>query len=843
MSYSDRTKLAGIPKKNALTVAIGAALTGQAAYAQDDTDEIGAIIVTAQKRSENLQDVPISITALTDKDFVRQGLFKFEDYVRFLPSVTYVSSVPGTSSIVFRGLAASAGGSITDSSVAMYLDEQPLTQFNVNVDPRLVDIERVEALAGPQGTLYGDSSQSGTLRIITKKPDPTKFDSFADVTVSTGSDSSESYDVSAMLNMPVVEDKFAIRLVGFSAEDGGFIDRVAGTSPTLGAATPARGFKTNASVVGEDVNDVTYTGGRVAARWTPDETWSITLAGIYQNTEADGLSEYDPGVGDLQTIRFFEEPRDDKWWQTALTIEKSVGTVNFLSATSYFDRKIDYTVDRTEYAAYFNYGFCTYFPTYCWSGLSNGVSTLLPDGSGLGPVGPDDQDTTGFNTFEQWNDRFTQEFRLSQELDRVRWVAGLFYETKTQEWFYRAYTPEFRSTLANFCWSSLCQGLYNGAVYDIDYSANTPNPAGEAAWWFSHDDVEWEQWAVFGDFTFDLTDHWILSVGARYFDQESERVYEVDKRFITSASWPDRAPDTGKRKSKDEDWVPKVSLSYKLDDGKLFYALYSEGFRAGGVNRNRAPTIFPEAYAPDTLENMEIGTKLLLADGRLQFNATVFEMKWEDFQIEVIDPGFSPCPPPTEPQPPICDGPFQVIVGNVGNAKVSGVEWSIRALIGKGLDVGFDGTYLFEAETEQDLDVTIPVPAGSQLPISTEQKYAAYAQYSWPVQFVQGGEMYARAQYTYTDSSLNQLEPFPEVAPGEFSNTPQRTMDAYGITDVSVGFAAERWEAQAFVDNATDERAELYWNTDDHQTFWGRNNLVTNRPREYGLRFIYRWGD
>ena len=169
---------------------------------------------------------------------VKQGLYKFEDYARFLPSVSFVTLTPGSSSIFFRGLASSAGSSIADSSVAVYLDEQPLTQFNVQVDPRLVDVERIEALAGPQGTLYGDSSQSGTLRIITNKANPNRFEAFADATVRDGSKSDTSYDVSGMLNLPLIEDKFAIRLVGFTATDGGYIDNVLGNSPTLGAVDP-----------------------------------------------------------------------------------------------------------------------------------------------------------------------------------------------------------------------------------------------------------------------------------------------------------------------------------------------------------------------------------------------------------------------------------------------------------------------------------------------------------------------------------------------------------------------------------------------------------------------------
>ncbi|HSN70870.1 MAG TPA: TonB-dependent receptor plug domain-containing protein, partial [Steroidobacteraceae bacterium] len=222
MSITKNSDSDVITPRNALTVAVGVALSGQnAAQAQEGGERtLEEIVVTAQKRTENLQDLSLSIQAFSQEDMREQGLFRFEDYARFIPSLSFVSTTSGSTDIVFRGVSA-GGGTITDSSAALYLDEQPLTQFNIQVDPRLVDIERIEALAGPQGTLYGDSSQSGTLRIITNKPDPNNFSAFADVTVRTGSDSEESYDIAGMVNLPLIEDKLAIRLVGFTARDGG----------------------------------------------------------------------------------------------------------------------------------------------------------------------------------------------------------------------------------------------------------------------------------------------------------------------------------------------------------------------------------------------------------------------------------------------------------------------------------------------------------------------------------------------------------------------------------------------------------------------------------------------
>ena len=234
---AELTKTDGIPVKSALAVAVSMAVGGYAddAQAQDDGARSGGgieeITVTARKREESLQDVSASIQALTGDDLKRQGLVNIEDVIRKLPSVNHIGGTAGANKIIIRGVSDTPGAFIAASSAALYIDEQPLTQFSINPEPRMVDIERVEVLKGPQGTLYGDSSQSGTMRIITNKPDPTAFSAFTDMMFRKGDKSDFSHDVSAMVNLPLVEDKFAVRLVGFTATDGGFIDNVPGVSP------------------------------------------------------------------------------------------------------------------------------------------------------------------------------------------------------------------------------------------------------------------------------------------------------------------------------------------------------------------------------------------------------------------------------------------------------------------------------------------------------------------------------------------------------------------------------------------------------------------------------------
>ena len=813
-----------VQNKNALAIAIGAAIAGQnTAEAQDAARGLEEMIVTAEKRDENLQDTAFSIQAFSQEDLRRQASQGFEDYVKFLPSVSYVSTASGSTKIIFRGVSDSPDSFIADSSAAIYLDEQPLTHFGIAVDPRMVDIERVEALSGPQGTLFGDSSQSGTLRIITNKPDPTRFESNVDVSLRTGSDVDESYDVSGMVNIPLIEDKFAVRLVGYSAHDGGYIDNVFGTSPM-------RGTKDNSTAVDNDINGIDFIGGRVAAKWFVNDEWSATASAVYQKSESDGHNDYDATVGELKTVKFYEEPRDDEWWQTALTIEGSIGSVNFVSSTSYFDRDLEYEYDRTHYAAYFNYNFCPTYATYCWSGLSNGAIALDPTTGYLDfyTAGPNDQDTTSFNTLTLERTSFAQEFRLSQEASRYRWVAGVFYEKKTEEWEYLTFTPEFLDTLSYAYWTYI-------------YSAN---PAGAPAWWRSFDDTTWEQWAVFGEFSYTFLEDWELTVGGRYFDQDMDRFYEVDKAFISApGTWPDSTSPQGG----DSDFVPKVSLKWNIDEERMIYGLYSEGFRAGGANRNRVPeedTILPLVYGPDLLKNYEFGTKTRWLDNRLQVNATAFYMEWEDYQIETVDPSFRACepPPPAVPTNAPCGQPFQVMVANAGNAEQLGLEVDIQAVFGEGWELGFNSLWV-EAETSEEFvvsDASLPVPKGARLPNTPELKLSTYAQYTWQVNILGADSLYTRLSYAWQDDSLNRLEPWPED-----TLTAQLVQDSYGIADFVTGLNAGSWEAQFFIKNFTDENAQLFRDTGNWaRRFFGRGERIsTNRPREFGVRFLYRWGD
>lgn len=802
MAVTESTRTSDFPTKSAIAAAVTTALTGHAGVAvAQESQAIGIeeITVTARKRDESLQDIGASIQAMTGDDLKRQGITSMADVIRFLPSVTHIGAVPGGNKIIFRGVSDNPNAFIAASSAALYLDEQPLTQFAVNPEPRLVDIKRVEALAGPQGTLYGDSSQSGTLRIITNKPDPNEFSAAAEVMARTGSDSDNSYDVNAYVNLPLVEEKFAIRLVGFTAQDGGFIDNVLGTSVQ-------QGTKSNDYLVQDDINKVDFSGGRIAAKWFINEDWSATVGYIQQKSEAEGSSIYDPTIGDLQNVLFYKDIRNDEWSQASLTLEGSIGNVELISNTSYFERDVDYSYDRSTYAAYWNYNICPSYATYCWSGEDL-----------------NDQDTLSYSVETLHNERFTQELRLSMTGDNYRWILGAFYEEKTEYWEYRARTPEFLDTLSYYYWT---EGL--------GYTPSGVDPS----WWLSVDDTEWTQWAVFGNFNYDFNEKWSLEVGLRYFDQDMDRRYYVDKPFISApGTWPDETNPQGGN----DDFVPKVALTYTIDDDRMLYALYSEGFRAGGANRNRVPeefTFLPLVYEPDKLKNYEIGFKSRFADGRAQLNATLFFGQWEDYQIETVDPSFLPCVPPATPQTDPCGQNFQVMVANVGDAEQLGLELDFKAAPTENWDLGFNMTYV-EAETSEDFIVNEPVPKGTRLPNVPELKYSAFLQYTWPTQIMSGSDIYLRGQYTSQSDSWNQLEDYEAEelvsARGKFKQP------SFSIADLRVGIRSAAWTFEAFVDNLTDERAVLYNDDLFFDPFFGKRRVTTNRPREYGIRMSYSW--
>lgn len=776
-----------------------------------DVNLLEEVLVTARKRTESLQNVPESIQAISSNTIIQAGLQSMDDYVRFIPSLNIVEANPGTAVVVFRGVADAQSTFIAEPSAAVYLDEQSLV-FNGQPNPRMVDIERVEALSGPQGTLYGASAQAGVLRIITKKPDPTAFEGNFDVDLSFMPEGEPSYDASAMVNIPL-SDTFALRLVGFTAKDGGYIDNVLGTTPRFG-------LYENSDVVEKDINDTKYYGGRISAKWFVNDDWSATAGIVYQKTDSKGRNEHDPAyAGDLNVVRFrpqFEYDKQD-WTQYALTIEGDLGFAELVSATSYFTRDWEYTQDTSV-------GYASYFGTFCYSGYYYNFSQYSRYCFQPAGVGNYYNDPIGYLKNTQSNWKLAQEIRLFHQGDTIDWVAGFFYEKSHEDW-------EFTTFADGYDQSKSMANYLAGRLIDRGNPIPTVSPGN--AWWRSVDDTDWKQWALFGEMTWHITDKWDATVGYRYFQRKMNKSYFVELPRYNLTSDGVSTPS-----SDEKDGVPKFSLSYQITDNNMVYALYSEGFRPGGTNRNRGMPFFPVQYDSDILKNFEIGTKNTFMEGRMRLNATWFDMKWEDYQLEVVDPSNRPCGSENAPPPPACGQPWQKVVANVGNASSTGIEVQVDFSASENWTLGGNATWL-DAKLDEAVEIGVLVPAGSRLPLSPEFKASAYIQYDWPVDWFSANNAWMRLQWSYTGDMLNQVEPLTTPADGP---APQILQPSYNIGDLRFGIDADNWSMQLYISNLTDERAVLFANPYEFDYFFGRSRVNVNTPRQFGIRWIQRFG-
>ena len=331
-----------------------------AAHAADTSDvaTLEEVVVTAQKRTENLQDVPISIQALGTQKLEELHVTNFDDYVKYLPSVSFQSGGPSFEHTYIRGVVSGGDGNHSGSlpSVGMYLDEQPVTTIDGNLDIHIYDIQRVEVLNGPQGTLYGASSESGTIRIITNKPDPSGFAAGYDIEGNTVDHGGQGYTVEGFVNIPS-SGIAAVRLVGWDEHKAGYIDNVPGSVVFPTGNIPFN----NAALVKKDFNDVDTRGGRAALKVDLNDRWTITPTIMGQDTQVNGNFAYNPAVGDLQIQQYFPETTHDSWVQSSLTVEGKISNFDIVYAGAYLSRNTHESSDYTDYSLYYDKAYGAYF--------------------------------------------------------------------------------------------------------------------------------------------------------------------------------------------------------------------------------------------------------------------------------------------------------------------------------------------------------------------------------------------------------------------------------------------------------------------------------------------------
>ena len=857
------------PSRTAVSVAVTAALvSATTAHAQQQAKRaIEEVVVTATKVEESLQDVPIAVSALTGDDLEELGITNFSDYVMQLPSVTAGGSGPGQNTIYIRGVASTtpnlttAGVAGLAPNVAFYLDEQPLAQPGRNLDVYAADLQRIEVLSGPQGTLFGSSSQAGNVRLITNKPD--FDDTYGSVRVGAASitDGDTSGNIELMFNLPVSET-FGLRGVFYTDTKGGWIDNVAGTRDASQSArfrpegtvrangvpvsADRAGFQStadlsgvtfleadNSALVEKDFNETTYTGGRISARWDVNDRWRLDLAHTQQDLESDGVFFSDPNLGDLEVERFSPDSIDDTFGNTAWTVTALFGELEVLYTGAFTDRDTDQIVDYTDYlfvGQYLPYYICDTTVTYP---QYQAPPLPAPAGTCQAP-----------NLFVASNTEvevFSHEIRFTTDQSKTfRVTAGVFFqdlELKERNDFtypgslqaisgtgQAGYPDNYPLTNVN-----APPGVINSASAGY-FSDPGPFPADVI---FRNDIKRTdEQFGVFGEATFDFTDQFALTVGARYYDIEVDfegsanssffnfglfDTYEDNQRAGTNISAQFAsdntvgAPDTAST----DGFIFKATGSWRPNDDQMYYLTLSEGFRPGLLNRpggaqNPAGNFtVPYALDTDDVTNFELGLKSTYFDGTFQLNAALFFVDIEDLQTTIFDPSITNL----------------FFSDNAADAEVLGLEgdfiwlpeFSDRLTITGALSI-------LDTEITEVLTPTNDVRKGDELAFAPEFQGTLRARYEW--EFGTTG-LLAHVMPGISWSS----EAFSDII---IINRDE--LDSWLMASISAGVSAESWDAEIYVNNLTDERAEVARNF-----VFDRTAVTYVQPLTVGVRASFHF--
>ncbi|MGQ0741545.1 MAG: TonB-dependent receptor [Alphaproteobacteria bacterium] len=800
------------------------AMTAAPALAQDALEQPGAetVIVTAQKREENLQKAAIAVQALTATKIEELHITDFKDYAKYFSSLSYTTGgqggtgAPGFYNVSMRAVVSGNDGNHSASlpTVGTYLDEQPITTINGALDIHMYDIARVEALAGPQGTLYGASSLSGTVRIITNRPDPSEFEAGYNLEGNVVDHGGLGGVAEGFVNIPLA-DNVAVRLVGWAEHDAGYIDNVRGTRtyPTSGITID------NFNRADNDYNDANIYGGRAALRIDLNDSWTITPTIMGQETRTNGSFAFDPQVRDLEVTHFYPEFTHDRWYQAALTIQGKISNLDLVYSGGYMGRWIDSASDYTDYSYWYDvlYGYGAYI--------------IDSDGNIVDP-----------SQYIKGEDYFTKqshELRISSpKEDRLRFIAGLFYER------------QFHYIVQDYKVNAI--GTYPGNDPDTSIAiAGWPSTL-----WLTHQDRYDTDYAAFGEISFDIMDNLTVTGGIRFFKAENSLKgffgfnQNYSSRTGINACTPVptveellavkkyHRPCINLDKSVEEDGeTHRVNLSWQITDDHLVYATYSTGFRPGGVNRRG--TVPP--YSSDTLTNYEIGWKTSWNDDTLRFNGAIYWEDWKKFQFSFL--GLNSF---TE-------------IHNAGDAVVKGVEIEFLWLPTADLTISGAGAYN-DAKTTDDfcgpvvdgkivtvcpgpLDPDPPqAPAGTQLPTAPKWKGSITARHDFRLW---GMNAHFQASGAYESSKWADLRlKAPNPVTGEIQAVRGflGRMPGYGTVDFSTGVEEDNWTLEFYLKNAFDERGQTYRFAECQTLVCGNQPyIVVTRPRTFGIRFGQRF--
>jgi outer membrane receptor protein involved in Fe transport len=820
------------PGTNATDVTEPAAQAAPAAQTANQPDQ-NEIIITATKREENLQNVPIAVTVLGTKKLDQLNISNFEEYTKQLPSVTFQTAQPGFTTVYMRGVATGGDGNHSGSlpSVGMYLDEQPVTTIGGTLDVHIYDIARIESLAGPQGTLYGASSQAGTIRIITNKPELGVTTGRVDGEINTIDHGDMGGKLEGMINLPI-GNHMAFRASAFYERDGGFIDNVFGERTYL-APNPADDVHVdNSCCLEKNYNDLETHGGRAALKVDLNDNWTVLPTFLYQKATADGSFFMDADQKDLDTVRFRPEVAKDKFWQAALTIQGKLANFDITYAGAYMDRKRFATTDYTDYTDAYNQYYIDYYnnyvdaygvpPSFC---VSPGLLGCQNYTDNAGNVIDPRQHITGTDHFIKQS----HELRIASPVDKpIRALIGAFYQKQTNHIF---------------------------QDYIVDNLADSLSVTGypQTLWLTNQSRID-KDWALFGEANWDITHQITLTGGLRFYkfkntlfgfagfgagnpggfstgENRCLTVNGIQHRFDPLS--PLATGDTSlvipcfnvadvnadgvavPRKSKGDGHIYRLNAQWKPVQGLMFYATWSKGFRPGGINRQ------PDTpgYAPDFLTNYELGWKTTFAGGRIRWNGAIYHQNWEGIQYSFLGAN------------------SLTVIQNGRKARVNGVETDINYYAG-GLTLTGSAAYT-KAKTkgnicDQSIVVdpdpncggpgdAISIPSGTRLPITPKFKAAGTARYAWPMG---PGKAHVQGVVAYQGSAPSDLDPSQEAFIGKLHSST--------LVDLFAGYDWGNYSFELFGTNIFDERNEL--SRFVVCSICTQVKIVPGRPRTFGLR-------
>ena len=820
---SKKTRRSGRSKQSTMSfrrsaVSLGVALASAAVPAYAEVEEI---VVTATRRAESVMDIPVNISAVSGSQIEQQGFDDLSEMASYVPGLNVVDQGGRDGNrIVVRGLNAepisnSFGQENGGGTVATYVGEIPLY-----VDLRLNDLERVEVLLGPQGTLYGAGTMGGAIRYIPKKPDfdSTVFEARVDAYTYSEGDGVSS-DIGFTFNVPI-SDQFAIRGSVDRLDDKGFIDY-----PFIvqqpGVSEPDPNFADSAARAAnfaplEDANTEEALSGRIAARWVPNDAIDATLTYYFQQTEHGGRNVSGQRgtvpAGKYDAPFRVVEPNDRDSDLLALEITADLGFAELTSATGIGGVEEAGQRDQTDLLITLDYGY-ELFPTF-----------------------------TAFTFEDEETETLNQEFRLVSTSDGpFNWIVGAFYNRNEYDALSSEFTPGY--------------GAFVGGRTDLDDLE-----------YFEADRTKLTEKALYGEVGYDISDQWTITLGARFYDYEFE---EANETFFPIFDPPDVFPapyslsEIGSRlplslnQAKDGNLF-KINTSYTFDNGNLAYFTFSQGYRVGARNGgDPCPDIYvpgPQSlcllapgqefgpnpgdiaeinerdYTPDTVNNFEIGAKTTWLDGDLTLNGSVFFIDWEDPQVATtsVNAGTS-------------------ITVNAPAAETSGFDVALNWNVSDKFNLrgNLSRTKAEMTEKAQSLIVTISPPgfdtafedilAGDRLPGSPETQFSVFGSYTHELS---GGDMIVvDGGYAWQDDVLSLAG-----ARGD-----SLTLDSFGRASLSVGYLTESWSVTGYVDNLFDDYSEssAFSTPLFNQTVSGANvryyrtNVLA--PRSIGVRFKYTY--